>query len=126
MASYTSNLNLKKPAGSENVAIGDINNNMDLIDNAYGTLSTNVDTFKTLTDTSVNYTEFDNIPVNALGRIRFASNISPTNSEAIFAVVCFGNSTRYRVIIATTLTTKNIYQICCNGGTWTQWAQLSV
>lgn len=39
MASYTTNLNLKKPAGSENVAIGDINNNMDIIDNAYGTLN---------------------------------------------------------------------------------------
>lgn len=39
MASYTTNLNLKKPAGSENVAIGDINNNMDLIDSAYGTLN---------------------------------------------------------------------------------------
>lgn len=39
MASYTTNLNLKKPAGSENVAIGDINNNMDTIDNAYGTVN---------------------------------------------------------------------------------------
>ena len=39
MASYTTNLSLKKPAGSENVAIGDINNNMDTIDSAYGTLS---------------------------------------------------------------------------------------
>lgn len=39
MASYTTNLNLKKPAGSENVAIGDINNNMDAIDAAYGTLN---------------------------------------------------------------------------------------
>ena len=39
MATYTSNLNLKKPAGSENVAIGDINNNMDAIDTAYGTMN---------------------------------------------------------------------------------------
>ena len=39
MASYTTNLNLKKPSGSENVAIGDINNNMDTIDTAYGTLN---------------------------------------------------------------------------------------
>lgn len=39
MASYTTNLNLKKPAGSENVAIGDINNNMDTIDTAYGTIN---------------------------------------------------------------------------------------
>lgn len=42
MASYTSNLNLKKPSGSENVAIGDINNNMDLIDTAYGEIMTSV------------------------------------------------------------------------------------
>ena len=39
MATYTTNLNLKKPAGSENVSIGDINNNMDTIDSAVGTLS---------------------------------------------------------------------------------------
>ena len=42
MASYTTNLNLKKPAGSENVAIGDINNNMDTIDTAYGTLNSKI------------------------------------------------------------------------------------
>ena len=41
MATYTSNLNLKKPAGREHVAIGDINNNMDAIDQAYGTLNSN-------------------------------------------------------------------------------------
>ena len=46
MASYTTNLNLKKPAGSENVAIGDINNNMDTIDQAYGTLNSNVNPHK--------------------------------------------------------------------------------
>lgn len=32
MATYTSALNLKKPAGGENVLIGDINGNMDAID----------------------------------------------------------------------------------------------
>ena len=42
MASYTTNLNLKKPAGSENVAIGDINNNMDTIDQAFGTLNSKI------------------------------------------------------------------------------------
>lgn len=39
MASYTPNLNLKKPAGSESVVIGDINGNMDTIDSAYGSMS---------------------------------------------------------------------------------------
>ena len=42
MASYTTNLNLKKPAGSENVAIGDINGNMDTIDTAYGALNSKI------------------------------------------------------------------------------------
>lgn len=36
MASYTTNLNLKKPAGGENVLIGDINGNMDTIDAKVG------------------------------------------------------------------------------------------
>jgi len=44
MATYTTNLNLKKPAGSENVSIGDINNNMDTIDSAVGTLSDQIAT----------------------------------------------------------------------------------
>ena len=34
MATYTTNLNLKKPAGDENMNINDINGNMDTIDNA--------------------------------------------------------------------------------------------
>ena len=47
MASYTTNLNLKKPAGSENVSIGDINNNMDTIDQAYGALNSKIATQST-------------------------------------------------------------------------------
>lgn len=39
MASYTTRLNLKKPSGSENVSIQDINGNMDIIDNAYGAVT---------------------------------------------------------------------------------------
>lgn len=39
MASYTTNLNLKKPSGSEAVVIGDINGNMDTIDTAIGALN---------------------------------------------------------------------------------------
>ena len=36
MATYTSKLNLKKPAGTENINISDINGNMDTIDAACG------------------------------------------------------------------------------------------
>lgn len=36
MASYTTNLNLKKPDGDEEILIFDINSNMDAIDSAVG------------------------------------------------------------------------------------------
>jgi hypothetical protein len=38
MATYTPNLNLKKPAGSETASITDINDNMDKVDTAVGAL----------------------------------------------------------------------------------------
>ena len=39
MATYTTNLNLKKPDGTENMNVLDINGNMDLIDAAFGDVS---------------------------------------------------------------------------------------
>ena len=42
MATYTSNLNLKKPAVSDKIRIADFNNNADLIDAAYGTVDTSL------------------------------------------------------------------------------------
>ena len=39
MATYTTNLNLKKPTTSENYNVLDWNNNSDKIDTAYGTLN---------------------------------------------------------------------------------------
>ena len=42
MASYTPNLNLKKPAGTEDINVADINGNMDLIDAKFGALTGNV------------------------------------------------------------------------------------
>ena len=38
MASYTPNLNLKKPAGTEDINVADINGNMDILDTAIKTL----------------------------------------------------------------------------------------
>ena len=48
MATYTTNLNLKKPDGDENMNVLDINGNMDLLDAAYGDmkdLKVNTSTF---------------------------------------------------------------------------------
>lgn len=40
MATYTTNLNLKKPAQSDKIRIADINNNMDDLDAAFGAVGT--------------------------------------------------------------------------------------
>lgn len=42
MATYTTNLNLKKPATSDKIRIADFNNNSDLIDSAYGDQDTSM------------------------------------------------------------------------------------
>jgi len=39
MATYTTNYNLKKPASSDNVSIGDINDNMDTLDTTIKSVS---------------------------------------------------------------------------------------
>ena len=63
MASYTPNLNLKKPAGTENMNINDINGNSDIIDAAlartYGSLST----------ISGNITEAERARYNKFGKV---------------------------------------------------------
>lgn len=46
MASQTTNLGLTLPVGSENVSLDVINGNMELIDNAYGTMDEDVDYLK--------------------------------------------------------------------------------
>lgn len=46
MASYTPNYNLKKPATTDNVAIADLNGNMDTVDTQLKTLSDQIGTLK--------------------------------------------------------------------------------
>jgi hypothetical protein len=101
MASYTTNLNLKKPAGSENVAIGDINGNMDIIDTAYGALnprgtsvllkSVGTNTSDTLSDAITNY-RFIMLNVYANGTwwttIIPIGAITTGSSPSVHAVLC--------------------------------------
>ena len=78
MASYTTNLNLKKPAGSENVAIGDINNNMDTIDQAYGTLNSKVSTEEEQTFTG----DFSNVTLRRRANVIYCSVSSISSLDA--------------------------------------------
>ena len=69
MATYTTNLNLKKPAYSDTRDIGDINNNMDLIDTAVNGRKTKqtAKTDPTASGTAVDF--IDSITQNANGEI---------------------------------------------------------
>ena len=85
-------------------------------------INNNINTFKTLTDVSTAYTTLDSIPINALGRIKFNVSISPTGGNSIFAVICFGNSANYRMIVAVNLGDGNVYSIIKNGANnWRSW-----
>jgi len=81
MASYTTNLNLKKPSGSENVAIGDINNNMDTIDQAYGTLNSNLSTKPTRETITIPANGSYIIPFGSSGKRGILSNYSGNNAN---------------------------------------------
>ena len=63
MASYTPNLNLKKPAGTEDININDINGNSDIIDAAL------VKTNESLTTFNANITAAERARYNRFGKV---------------------------------------------------------
>ena len=63
MATYTPNLNLKKPAGTENMNINDINGNSDIIDAAL------VKTNESLTTINTNITAAERARYNRFGKV---------------------------------------------------------
>ena len=128
MASYTTNLNLKKPAGSENVAIGDINNNMDTIDQAYGTLNSNF-RVNSLTNTqgiqsvAIDETLCPNYTVRWFN-LRNSLTSELPNSDAAYGIA----EVRARSSGARTVTiyaeNNNIYFASYNGS-WSNWRKVS-
>ena len=91
MASYTTNLNLKKPAGSENVAIGDINNNMDTIDTAYGTLNNKL--------TKVSYLTKQTATIAPGGSSSIVLDV-PTATEILAVIPCADPDAHYNSALA--------------------------
>ena len=121
MASYTTNLNLKKPSGSENVAISDINGNMDTIDSAVGALQ---DRFGNYSETAI--TSLDSVPVNTTGYNLFTGGAHPAGGDGgSLCYWCYGVSAR-RVIIATAMATGNTWiNTRNNSSTWTGWKKIT-
>lgn len=89
MATYTSNLNLKKPAANENVNIADINGNMNLIDSAVGNLQSAIGSTKFI-------------------RKNCASNASLTytfTNSCAFVAICSGAASTAKLIVLGNCTT---------------------
>ena len=118
MASYTTNLNLKKPAGSENVAIGDINGNMDTIDTAYGSL-------KSLISGSIpNNTNLDSFLNQGIYRspstISGVETLTNCPTDVPFTLIVSGDGT-IGGSVQTVLTQGHIYTRRGSSGSWGNW-----
>ena len=125
MASYTTNLNLKKPAGSENVSIGDINGNMDAIDTAIGNINTKMNgvTFKNL-GLEANTQKSLTISNSARFIIFFMSGYTNCNGVASFAyyvsgqcdgAVWIGGSAPAGITV--NVSTNNVLKLTATGST---------
>ena len=85
MASYTTNLNLKKPSGSENVAISDINGNMDTIDSAFGNVQNMIQS-KILPTKTSSATRTINLPNNARATLTSIASVGNYTWDVIVTV----------------------------------------
>ena len=117
MASYTTNLNLKKPAGSENVSIGDINNNMELIDSAYGTLNSKINILSANTDA---ISDCDSISTTGIYKaVNSTLNTPVANNHYVIYHVQYSQSEAYQIAIAVGVRLFiRTYQ-----GTWSSWSE---
>ena len=122
MASYTTNLNLKKPAGSENVAIGDINNNMDTIDQAFGTLNSKIGKL----DGSSAYASVDANDCTTTGIYHVGiTSHSPTSGSAYGTLFVEATPGRISQMFNDYDNHMYIRQYTSNAG-WNSWDQLAL
>ena len=119
MATYTPNLNLKKPATTDYVDIADINGNMDLIDDACNTLSTNMQKKAGWTSTTVTVPKNNgtaSITYSSLGmrdgRVYFVTMMVPTNPGWRYAGVLFIRSTNTLIV---DLATSSLLSVSASG-----------
>lgn len=118
MATYTTNLNLKKPAGSENVSIGDINNNMDTIDSAVGTLSDQIVAKQLTSSSDINSLEsgkyfFASVPSGLPDFITVYSSILSVNkasSTLSFQTLESPNAFAYRYYLNGNWSAWNVFR----------------
>ena len=128
MASYTTNLNLKKPAGSENVAIGDINNNMDAIDAAYGPIDSNLRKYSDADGICIRISSKSLNTIDYNGRVYCQYNCTnlPVADQPGYLDSCiYQKSPLYAKQVFTPYNTSDTYIRICNNGTWTSWKKLA-
>ena len=124
MASYTTNLNLKKPSGSEAVAIGDINGNMDTIDTAYGTLNGNIQALAGLisrVDCSQSIETFaESVAAGSLQYFRMR-NSEPASSWNYSVGIIFSPTSSEKIIVMFHRESSQIIMKSKFNDTWTGW-----
>lgn len=131
MATYTENLNLKKPDLTDPASIGDINNNMDILDEEVGALHTEVSQMRdggliieeisnnvgdvASGDTFSGQLDIFKAGYRPIGVVGYACNGSGSSYANLFACYISGNTLYYRVrnarsgVMTLTLITNILY-----------------
>ena len=75
-------------------------------------------------NTSATISDLSNVPLNAQGRIKLGSSVSPIGSDLLCNFSCIGTS-QYRVLTITNTYANNTYVISMQAGTWGKWYSAS-
>lgn len=106
MATYTTNLNLKKPAANEMVDITDINGNMNLIDSAFGSVQSALASTKFVRKSCASNASLTYTFSNSCAFVAFCSGASPSAKIIILGNCTTAGSVSYQIIspVTTSLT----------------------
>ena len=88
------------------------------------TLSDQIDSKLGYDGSSTAISNLNDVPLNAMGRIKFGASVSPTGQESTNNFICFGLGDN-KTIIATSVVTSTVYVIGCQGGTWNTWKTIT-
>ena len=117
MATYTSKLNLKKPAGTENINISDINGNMDIIDGAV------VDLINMHYGSALpNGTDLNNATDIGFYTLSTSSTYGNMPDRTVYGLMVIKSSASATAIYQIAIGTEAIYvRIRTNSTNWTSW-----
>lgn len=125
MATYTTNLNLKKPATSDYVSIADINDNMDAIDTAIGNGAV-VKTTASVAPSAATKNGFYYVSssTNSLSGADANPFLQYHSGQNDFRILTTAYSDSWLQQIATDFRSDHVYIRRKENGTWQDWTEL--